>query len=95
MQALICTYVGGHYISPAMLSAKVPLNPILGETVQRVSKDGKTKYLAEQISHHPPITAFDLEGPNYKMTGSFENKAWPTGLNTVKGGRDGAWKFRF
>ena len=44
------------------MQARTPLNPLLGETVQREMEDG-TKYYAEQISHHPPITAFQLVGP--------------------------------
>lgn len=32
-----------------------PFNPILGETYELVGQD--YKYFAEQVSHHPPITA--------------------------------------
>jgi len=38
---------------------KKPLNPILGETFE--CKSGDTFYLAEQVSHHPPISAFFFE----------------------------------
>ncbi|KAJ9524250.1 hypothetical protein QJQ45_008429 [Haematococcus lacustris] len=41
---------------------KKPFNPILGETWQAELADGSSMFL-EQISHHPPITAFNLEGP--------------------------------
>jgi hypothetical protein len=42
---------------------KKPFNPILGETWQASLSDGSRIFM-EQISHHPPISAFDLEGPN-------------------------------
>lgn len=32
-----------------------PFNPLLGETFEFVNDD--FEYLAEQVSHHPPITA--------------------------------------
>lgn len=41
---------------------KKPFNPILGETWQADMCDGSTMYM-EQISHHPPVSAFHLEGP--------------------------------
>jgi hypothetical protein len=37
-----------------------PFNPLLGETFELVTKD--FKFIAEQVSHHPPITAFHCEG---------------------------------
>jgi hypothetical protein len=38
-----------------------PFNPLLGETYEYI-EPGKFKYLAEQVSHHPPITAYFWEG---------------------------------
>jgi len=34
-----------------------PFNPILGETFEYVDEETGLKYLAEQVSHHPPIAA--------------------------------------
>ncbi|EJD43595.1 Oxysterol-binding protein [Auricularia subglabra TFB-10046 SS5] len=46
----------------SMGSEKKPLNPVLGETFRGYWPDkngrGKTFLLVEQVSHHPPITAF-------------------------------------
>lgn len=41
-----------------------PFNPILGETFELIGKD--FKYFAEQVSHHPPISACIAENENYK-----------------------------
>ncbi len=40
-----------------------PFNPILGETSQCEFKDG-TKLYFEQLAHHPPITGYEVIGPN-------------------------------
>lgn len=39
-----------------------PFNPILGETWQAQLSDGTCMFM-EQISHHPPVSAFHMEGP--------------------------------
>ena len=45
-----------------------PFNPLLGETYELVSKG--FKFLAEQVSHHPPVTAFNCIGNSgYKVWG--------------------------
>lgn len=87
---ILCMYIGGTHINPEELQCRGPLNPILGETVQKVLEDG-TKFYAEQTSHHPPITNFLLEGPNnlYRFSGFFEYKAWLSGLNSLGGSRVG------
>lgn len=41
-----------------------PFNPILGETFQGRYIDGTNVYI-EQVSHHPPISMFQLLGPNH------------------------------
>jgi hypothetical protein len=48
-----------------------PFNPILGETFQGVFSDG-TQVLLEQVSHHPPISSWNVIGPNnsFKFTGN-------------------------
>ncbi|KAH3743677.1 oxysterol binding family protein [Pelomyxa schiedti] len=33
-----------------------PFNPLLGETFEVIAKDGSYRFLAEQVSHHPPIS---------------------------------------
>lgn len=40
-----------------------PFNPILGETYEYVTED--FSYLAEQVSHHPPVTACYCRGKKY------------------------------
>ncbi|KAI9483702.1 MAG: hypothetical protein EXX96DRAFT_648406 [Benjaminiella poitrasii] len=40
---------------------KKPFNPILGEQFFCSWNDGTTQAACEQVSHHPPITAFNIE----------------------------------
>jgi len=50
-------YLSGFHIGPK--SVKNPLNPIIGEWFRCSWKENENcKYLAEQISHHPPHSAF-------------------------------------
>ncbi|KAM6961162.1 oxysterol-binding protein-related protein 5 isoform 2-T2 [Aplochiton taeniatus] len=53
-------YLSGFYKKPKGL--KKPYNPILGETFRccwlNPQTDSCTFYIAEQVSHHPPISAF-------------------------------------
>jgi len=40
-------------------------NPILGETFEYVDKNNGTRFLGEQVSHHPPISATHAENSNW------------------------------
>ncbi|GCB64404.1 hypothetical protein scyTo_0004601, partial [Scyliorhinus torazame] len=39
-----------------------PFNPLLGETYEMVRQDLGFKLISEQVSHHPPVSAFHAEG---------------------------------
>jgi hypothetical protein len=51
-----------------------PFNPLLGETWQAEMPDGSRIFL-EQISHHPPISAFELLGPHGLYTFAGQRQA--------------------
>jgi len=59
MKTVVQWYLSGFYKKPKGL--KKPYNPILGETFRcywEHENGTKTFYLAEQVSHHPPISSF-------------------------------------
>jgi hypothetical protein len=60
IKAVLKFYLSGFYKKPKGL--KKPYNPILGEVYRSYwynsDTDSKTYYIAEQVSHHPPITSF-------------------------------------
>ncbi|CAL8242600.1 unnamed protein product [Merluccius merluccius] len=60
MKQVVRWYISGFYKKPKGL--KKPYNPIIGETFRCMwlhqETNSKTFYIAEQVSHHPPVSAF-------------------------------------
>ncbi|XP_062373660.1 oxysterol-binding protein-related protein 8 isoform X2 [Sardina pilchardus] len=60
MKKVVKWYISGFYKKPKGL--KKPYNPIIGETYRCVwlhpNTSSKTFYISEQVSHHPPVSAF-------------------------------------
>ncbi|XP_036375921.1 oxysterol-binding protein-related protein 8 isoform X2 [Megalops cyprinoides] len=60
MKKVVKWYLSGFYKKPKGL--KKPYNPIIGETFRCVwihpKTNSKTFYISEQVSHHPPVSAF-------------------------------------
>ncbi|KAG5437677.1 hypothetical protein PCANB_000714 [Pneumocystis canis] len=46
-----------------------PFNPLLGETYEYCRPDKCYRFLVEQVSHHPPISAAYAESPNWEYWG--------------------------
>ncbi|XP_030529049.1 oxysterol-binding protein-related protein 3A-like [Rhodamnia argentea] len=74
-----------------------PFNPILGETYEMTNHDGVT-FLAEQVSHHPPMSAAHAENEHfiYDVTSKVKTKflgnsldIYPLGRSRVTLKRDG------
>jgi hypothetical protein len=64
--AEITCFVFSQYSEVYMRNRK-PFNPILGETYEIVQPN--FRFIAEQVSHHPPVSAFYMDGPGYYMYG--------------------------
>ena len=47
-----------------------PFNPLLGETFEYTRPDKNYRFLSEQVSHHPVISAFCSESPKWDFWGS-------------------------
>ncbi|XP_020614102.1 oxysterol-binding protein 1-like [Orbicella faveolata] len=81
-----------------------PFNPLLGETFEFINHDVGYALIAEQVSHHPPISALHAESDHwvfwqeYKLDNRFRGqffKVIPTGICHVKFKSDGhhyTWK---
>ncbi|XP_038664487.1 oxysterol-binding protein-related protein 1 isoform X3 [Scyliorhinus canicula] len=52
-----------------------PFNPLLGETYEMVRQDLGFKLISEQVSHHPPISAFHAEGLTHSFV--FHGSIYP------------------
>uniref|UniRef100_A0A6Q2ZG92 Oxysterol-binding protein n=1 Tax=Esox lucius TaxID=8010 RepID=A0A6Q2ZG92_ESOLU len=86
-------YLSGFYKKPKGL--KKPYNPILGETFRccwlHPQTDSCTFYIAEQISHHPPISAFYVcnKKDGFCISGSIlaKSKFYGNSLSAILDGR--------
>ena len=84
-------YVGAYFaLCQSSMSYRnyKPFNPLLGETYE-VVVDAKNCYLVtEQVSHHPPISAFHLCYPRVVCHGSVEMgiKFWGTSIDIIMDG---------
>ena len=71
--AYIAAYnIGGHAIHP--LRTLKFFNPLLGETFEYVDLDMSFRFFAEQVSHHPAISACYVEGENWDFYSNSNSK---------------------
>ncbi|XP_038052477.1 oxysterol-binding protein-related protein 1-like [Patiria miniata] len=65
-----------------------PFNPLLGETYELVRDDMDMKIVLEQVSHHPPVSAFHCTSPYFEFHGSIypKLKFWGKSLEVLPKG---------
>nr|XP_017183177.1 oxysterol-binding protein-related protein 3A isoform X3 [Malus domestica] len=70
-----------------------PFNPILGETYEMVNHLGVT-FIAEQVSHHPPMSAGHAENEHftYDVTSKLKTKFLGNSLDVYPVGRAGRYE---
>uniref|UniRef100_A0AAR2J2T4 Oxysterol-binding protein n=1 Tax=Pygocentrus nattereri TaxID=42514 RepID=A0AAR2J2T4_PYGNA len=93
MKQILRWYLSGFYKKPKGL--KKPYNPILGETFRccwlHPQTDSCTFYLAEQVSHHPPISAFFVSNrkDGFCISGSIlaKSKFYGNSLSAILDGK--------
>lgn len=92
LKHVVCFAISGLYRSCTNYK---PFNPILGETFQATFSDG-SEVLLEQVSHHPPISDFQLIGPHnlYYLHG-FHEFAASMRANSVLGQQIGPNEVEF
>ncbi|KAH7100623.1 Oxysterol-binding protein-domain-containing protein [Auriculariales sp. MPI-PUGE-AT-0066] len=69
--AFVAGFAMSNYSSTIGRIAK-PFNPMLGETFEYVRIDRRYRYVSEQVSHHPPISACWCESPLWKYYGEVD-----------------------
>ncbi|KAF9585253.1 hypothetical protein BGW38_003214 [Lunasporangiospora selenospora] len=52
-----------------------PFNPLLGETYEYCREDKQFRYISEQVSHHPPISACYCDSPSYNFYAEVDVKS--------------------
>ncbi|XP_057693834.1 oxysterol-binding protein-related protein 5 [Corythoichthys intestinalis] len=93
MKQVVRWYLSGFYKKPKGL--KKPYNPILGETFRccwpHPQSQGCTFYIAEQVSHHPPISAFYVcnRKDGFSISGSIlaKSKFYGNSLSAILDGK--------
>jgi len=71
---LALLYVGAYSLSTfgcSIQRSSKPFTPMLGETFEYVDTKRGIKYVSEQVSHHPPISACYIEDENFQLTSYF------------------------
>jgi len=90
LKYIVAFYIAGLHVNPTEMGSNGPLNPIIGETFYAQKQDG-TKIWCEQISHHPPVTAYLMEQSEraFKISGTGETIAKMAGMNSIDAQRAG------
>ncbi|KAB5588445.1 SWH1-protein of an oxysterol-binding family protein [Ceratobasidium theobromae] len=71
--AYVAAFAMSNYSSTIGRIAK-PFNPMLGETFEYCRLDKQYRYLSEQVSHHPPMSASWAESPSWNFYGEVDAK---------------------
>lgn len=72
--AYVAAFAMSNYSSTIGRIAK-PFNPLLGETFEYMRPDKKYRYISEQVSHHPPISACFAQSPTWEYMGCVDAKS--------------------
>ncbi|XP_070703537.1 oxysterol-binding protein-related protein 7-like [Pempheris klunzingeri] len=65
-----------------------PFNPVLGETYESRREDRGFRFISEQVSHHPPISACHAESENFTFWQDqrWKNKFWGKSVEIISSG---------
>ena len=84
----ICAFIIGEIFLSINRNLK-PFNSIIGETYEYYDNENKFRYYSEQVSHHPQITAFIGESPEFALYGDTKNS---TSFKILKGAMELSFK---
>uniref|UniRef100_A0AAQ5WX03 Oxysterol-binding protein n=1 Tax=Amphiprion ocellaris TaxID=80972 RepID=A0AAQ5WX03_AMPOC len=81
----MATFVVSGYASSYYRTGGKPFNPVLGETYECDRPDKGFRFVAEQVSHHPPISACHAESKNFVFWQDVrcKNKFWGKSMEIV------------
>ncbi|CAH1139253.1 unnamed protein product [Phyllotreta striolata] len=61
----VAAFAVSSYASTLSRAGNKPFNPLLGETYECIREDKGFRFISEQVSHHPPVSACYAESPNF------------------------------
>ncbi|XP_063777778.1 oxysterol-binding protein-related protein 3 isoform X2 [Pseudophryne corroboree] len=81
----IATFAVSTYAPSFYRAGSKPFNPVLGETYEYWNEDKGYKFIAEQVSHHPPVSACHAESDNFFLYQDirWKNKFWGKSMEIV------------
>ncbi|XP_010071474.1 PREDICTED: oxysterol-binding protein-related protein 3 isoform X4 [Pterocles gutturalis] len=81
----IAAFAVSAYASSYYRAGSKPFNPVLGETYECIREDKGFQFFAEQVSHHPPISACHAESVNFAFWQDvrWKNKFWGKSMEIV------------
>ncbi|KAL8165316.1 UNVERIFIED_CONTAM: Oxysterol-binding protein- protein 3 [Gekko kuhli] len=81
----VAAFAVSSYASTYYRAGSKPFNPVLGETYENIREDKGFQFFAEQVSHHPPISACHAESDNFVFWQDirWKNKFWGKSMEIV------------
>ncbi|XP_056153830.1 oxysterol-binding protein-related protein 3-like [Lampris incognitus] len=81
----VATFAVSAYASSYHRAGSKPFNPILGETYECDRPDKGFRFIAEQVSHHPPVSACHCDSKNFTFWQDvrWKNKFWGKSMEIV------------
>ncbi|XP_010764471.1 oxysterol-binding protein-related protein 3-like isoform X1 [Notothenia coriiceps] len=81
----IATFAISAYASTYHRAGSKPFNPLLGETYECDRPDKNYRFIAEQVSHHPPVSACHSDSRNFTFWQDvrWKNKFWGKSMEIV------------
>ncbi|XP_061724214.1 oxysterol-binding protein-related protein 6-like isoform X11 [Cydia pomonella] len=87
--SLIAAFAVSAYAASAHRAASKPFNPLLAETYEYGRGERDFRFIAEQVSHHPPISACHAESPRWTFwqEARIKTKFWGKSMEFQPTGR--------
>ncbi|KAM4725126.1 oxysterol-binding protein-related protein 3-like [Anableps anableps] len=81
----VATFAISAYASSYYRAGSKPFNPLLGETYECDRPDKGFRFIAEQVSHHPPVSACHADSRNFCFWQDvrWKNKFWGKSMEIV------------
>lgn len=81
----VATFAISAYASSYYRAGSKPFNPVLGETYECDRPDKGFRFIAEQVSHHPPVSACHSDSRNFCFWQEvrWKNKFWGKSMEIV------------
>ncbi|XP_066531334.1 oxysterol-binding protein-related protein 3a [Hoplias malabaricus] len=81
----VAAFVVSAYACTFTRAGMKPFNPVLGETYECERSDKGFRFISEQVSHHPPVSACHCESKNFTLWQDvrWKNKFWGKSMEIV------------